>query len=121
MNIKLFDSEMKVMDVLWKDGEMRARDIAERLKREVGWSKTTTYTVIKKCLEKGAIARHDPHFVCRPLVMKEQVQEHETMELIEKMYDGEPDRLIAALIGSGKLSAAELRRLKELINRMENE
>jgi predicted transcriptional regulator len=118
--MKLFDSEIKVMDVLWKEGEMRARDIADRLKREVGWSKTTTYTVIKKCLEKGAITRIDPDFVCRPNVTKEEVQQFETMELIDRMYDGAPDRLIASLLDSGKLSAEEIRRLKNLINGMEN-
>ena len=46
MEIKLFDSELKVMDILWKEGDTSAKDIAEILNRQVGWSKTTTYTVI---------------------------------------------------------------------------
>ena len=54
MEIKLFDSELKVMDILWKEGDTSAKDIAEILNRQVGWSKTTTYTVIKKCINKGA-------------------------------------------------------------------
>ena len=53
MEIKLFDSELKVMDILWKEGDTSAKEIAEKLNEQVGWSKTTTYTVIKKCIDKG--------------------------------------------------------------------
>ena len=56
MEIKLFDSELKVMDILWKEGDTSAKEIAEKLNEQVGWSKTTTYTVIKKCIDKGAVA-----------------------------------------------------------------
>ena len=54
-NIKLFDSELKVMDVLWKDGDVPAKYVADTLNREVGWNKNTTYTLIKRCINKGAI------------------------------------------------------------------
>ena len=47
-NIKLFDSELKVMDVLWKDGDVPAKYVADTLNREVGWNKNTTYTLIKR-------------------------------------------------------------------------
>ena len=60
MEIKLFDSELKVMDILWKEGDTSAKDTAEILNRQVGWSKTTTYTVIKKCINKGATGRSEP-------------------------------------------------------------
>ena len=53
MEIKLFDSELKIMEILWKGGETTARSIAETLKEQIGWSKTTTYTVIKKCIDQG--------------------------------------------------------------------
>ena len=49
-NIKLFDSELKVMDVLWKDGDVPAKYVADTLNREVGWNKNTTYTLIKRCI-----------------------------------------------------------------------
>jgi predicted transcriptional regulator len=121
MEMKLFDSELKVMDVLWKEGDTTAKRIAEILNEQVGWSKTTTYTVIKKCIEKGAIRRIDPNFVCRPLVTKEQVREFETRELIHKLYDGAADQLIASLLGGKRLSSQEIRRLKELVGQLERE
>ena len=42
---KLFDSERRVMECLWDEGELSAKEIAERLNKKVGWSKTTTYTI----------------------------------------------------------------------------
>ena len=119
MTIKLFDSELKVMEILWKKGEATAKQIAATLLEEVGWSKSTTYTVIKKCIDKGAIERVDPNFVCRPLITKEQAQELETTELINKMYDGAADQLVASILGRKNLSPEEIKRLKQLVNKLE--
>ena len=46
MDIKLFDSELKVMDVLWKEGDKTAKYISDVLKDETGWNMNTTYTII---------------------------------------------------------------------------
>lgn len=119
MEIKLFDSELKIMDILWKEGDTTAKRIAEILKEQVGWSKTTTYTVIKKCLDKRAIKRSDPNFVCSPLVTIEQAQEIETTELINKMYDGAADQLVASILGRKNLSPEEIKRLKQLVENLE--
>ncbi|RXZ77541.1 BlaI/MecI/CopY family transcriptional regulator [Paenibacillaceae bacterium] len=119
MVMKLFDSELNIMEILWKEGDTPAKRIAEIAKEKVGWSKTTTYTIIKRCLDKGAIERHEPNFVCHAVVTREQAQEHETTELINKMYDGAPDRLIASLLGQKRLSTEEINRLKRLIDSME--
>lgn len=119
MDMKLFDSELKVMEVLWKEGDATAKRIAEVLKEQVGWSKTTTYTVIKKCIDKGALKRLDPNFVCSPLVTREQVRESETTELINKMYDGAADQLVASILGHRALSREEIERLKHMVEKLE--
>ncbi len=119
MPIKLFDSELKVMDVLWRKGDTTAKQIAEILKEQVGWNKTTTYTLIKRCIYKGAIERIEPHFICHPLVTIEQARELETTELINKMYDGSADQLVASILGRQNLSPEEIEKLKRLINIME--
>ena len=73
MELKLFDSERKVMEVLWDAAQdLPAREVARRLEQSVGWNKNTTYTVIKKCVEKEAIERREPNFQCHPLVSREQ-------------------------------------------------
>lgn len=116
MELKLFDSELKIMEILWEEGDISAKEIADKMKYSIGWSKTTTYTVIKKCIDKGAIQRVEPKFVCHPMVTREEIQQYETTELINKMYDGATDQLVAFLIKNKCLSTDELNRLKKLVN-----
>lgn len=115
MEIKLFDSELVVMEILWKNGDTTAKKIAELANAQVGWIKTTTYTIIKKCLDKGAIKRLEPNFLCHALLTKKQVQQEKTLELIDKMYDGAADQLVASLLGDKTLTPQELDRLKQLV------
>ncbi len=117
MDIKLFDSELKIMDILWKEGDLSARQIAQITKEKVGWSKTTTYTVIRKCVEKGAIERTDPGYICHAVLTKAEVRQYETEELINKVYDGNADYLAAYLIDQKKLSEEEIMRLREIVNK----
>lgn len=117
--VKLFDSELKVMDILWKKGDVTAKELAETLAKEVGWNKNTTYTLIKRCIKKGAIQRSEPHFVCHALIPKEKVQEAETNELISKLFDGSVDKLFASLIGRKELSASQIQKLKRIVDELE--
>ncbi len=116
---KLFDSELKVMNVLWRDGDVPAKHVADLLNRELGWNKNTTYTLIKRCMKKGAIERTEPNFMCHALIPKEKVQEAETDELIEKVYDGSADKLFAALLGRKKLSAEQIANLRQIVETYE--
>lgn len=113
--MKLFDSELRIMEVLWTYGDQSAKFIADTLKKSVGWSKTTTYTVIKKCIDKGAVSRTEPHFICHALVSKQEVIETETDEFIDRVYGGSPDMLVAYLLGNQKLSADEIDKLKKMV------
>ena len=121
MTEKLFSSEIRVMELLWKNGEMTTKEIASSLSESIGWSKTTTYTVIKKCVEKGAVLRRDPGFFCKAAVSKNEVQETEAFELIDRLFEGSPDLLVSALIGSGKISREQLQNLREMVRNMEDE
>ena len=116
--IKLFDSELKVMSVLWKEGDMPAKNIADTLNKKFGWNKNTTYTLIKRCIKKGAIERSEPKFICHALISKETVQEAETNELIDKMYEGSADMLFAALLSSKKISAKQIEELMKLVTEL---
>ena len=116
--MKLFDSELKVMDVLWRMGDRTAKQISDILKEETGWNMNTTYTVIKKCVAKEAILRTEPNFLCHALVTKEEIQAEETEELIGKLFDGSPDLLFASLLSRRKVSAEQIQRLKEIVEEM---
>lgn len=117
--IKLFDSELKIMNVLWIRGDVPAKYIAEQLTREIGWNKNTTYTLIKRCIKKGAIERTEPNFMCHAKIPKETVQLAETNELIGKIYDGSVNNLFAALLGRKELSDAQIAKLRKIVDDME--
>ncbi len=119
MDVKLFDSELKIMGVLWREGDCTAKHISDVMKGETGWNINTTYTLIKRCIKKGAIERSEPNFMCHALILKEEVQAAETDELIDKIYDGSADKLFAALLGRKKLSGDQLEKLKQLVDELE--
>ena len=119
MNVKLFDSELKIMSVLWKEGDSTAKHISDVLKEETGWNVNSTYTLIKRCIKKGAIERSEPNFMCRALIPQEDVQAAETKELINKVYDGSEDKLFAALLGKKSLSKEQIEKLKQIVKEME--
>ena len=119
MEGKLFDSELKVMGVLWREGDVTASHVAQVLGDEVGWNPNTTYTLIKRCIKKGAVERREPKFVCHALVTQEEVQRSETDELVDKVYDGSADKLFAALLGRKRLSKEQIDHLKSIVDDME--
>jgi predicted transcriptional regulator len=118
MDIKLFDSELKVMETLWREGDQSAGDLAKILKKEIGWNRNTTYTVIKKCIDKGAIERYEPNFMCRAIISKEQVQSYETSELIDKMFDGSKEKFFAAFLDGKNLTNDEVEQLRQIVSRL---
>lgn len=107
------------MDVLWREGDATAKHISDVLKEEIGWNMNTTYTLIKRCMKKGAIERTEPHFMCHALIPKEEVQLAETNELIDKIFDGSANKLFAALLGKKHLSDEQLEKLKQIVDELE--
>ena len=115
MDVKLFDSELKVMEVLWEQGPKTAKEVVDVLSERIGWNKNTTYTVIKKCIEKGAIERREPNFLCTPLVTKDEVARSETEQLIDKMFGGSSELFFSSFLKNQGLSEADAQRLARMI------
>ena len=113
--MKLFDSEWKVMEVLWQENDRTAKEISLRLADSIGWTKITTYTVIKKCIDKGAIERREPNFICHATITKQQAQKEEADTLVEKVFGGSAELLFASILSDRSLSKEELARLKALV------
>lgn len=112
--IKLVDSELNVMNVLWTFGDTTAKSISEILKERIGWNINTTYTIIKRCINKGAISRKEPNFLCHAEISKRKVQQYELTEFINKLFDGAAEKLFAALIDNEELSREEIQKLKDM-------
>ena len=86
--IRIHEGELNVMELLWSNNSLAAKDIARIIKEYIGWEKNTTYTVIKRLIDKGAVTREDPGFICRANVSKKEIQIIETKALLDKLYNG---------------------------------
>lgn len=117
--MKLFDSEWRVMDILWQLNDLTAKELSLRLAKSVGWNKNTTYTVVKKCIEKGAIERREPNFVCHALISKQQAQKEEADALVDRVFGGSAELLFASILSDRSLSKEELERLRTLVEAQE--
>ena len=117
MHDKLFDSEAKVMEILWDKGAISAKEISLIAADSIGWNKNTTYTVIKKLEAKGFIKRDEPGFICTPLVSREEIQKSEASSLLNKVFGGSRKALFSALLEDEKLTDKEIKELKDLIDK----
>lgn len=115
MKEKLFDSEAKVMEILWSKGPLSAKEISLIAADTIGWNKNTTYTVIKRLEAKGFLRREDPGFLCTPLISQSEMQKVEVESFVKKVFGGSKKALFSALIEDEPLSESEIEALKKLI------
>ena len=114
--IRLHEGELNVMELLWSNKALAAKDIAKIIKEYIGWEKNTTYTVIKRLIDKGAITREDPGFICRANVTKRKIQDIETQALLNQLYNGSVSNFITTYLAEQKLSGTDLAELKKIIS-----
>jgi predicted transcriptional regulator len=115
-DIRLHEGELNVMELLWSNKVLAARDISKIIKEYIGWEKNTTYTVIKRLIDKGAIKREEPGFLCRAAISKKTVQTIETKALLDKVYNGSLCTFLSDYLKNQDLSRAEIMELERIIN-----
>ena len=114
---KIFDSELKLMELIWEREPVSAKDLSILAATALEWNKNTTYTVLKKLDAKGFIKRSDPNFICTSLISRDQVQKSETKSLTEKLFGGSKRALFSALLEDEELTADDIAELKDMINK----
>lgn len=114
---KLFDSELKVMEIVWANEPVSAKQISLIAANTIGWNKNTTYTVIKKLEAKGFIRREEPGFICTAVVSQDEIQKSETQSLVNKLFGGSKKALFSALLEDETLSADDIQDLREMIEK----
>ena len=115
----MFDSEIKIMDIIWNSDPngVTAKEISLIAERTIGWNKNTTYTVIKKMIEKGYVKRDEPGFVCSALVRREEIQKTETQGLIKRFFGGSKKALMSSLLENETCTEEELNEFREMISK----
>lgn len=115
----LSDAELTIMEILWSGGPQRARDIAAQARAKTGWEKNTVYTMLGRLIEKGAVERAEPDFLCTAKVEKSDVLRRQTNALLEKLYAGSAKMFLRAFIREQKLSRRDLEELLRTIDEKE--
>ena len=115
--MKLYDSEMKIMELIWKNEPVSAKELSLLAQNDIGWNKNTTYTVIKKVIEKGYVKREDPDFICSSLISREEVSKNETKNLIDRLFGGSKKALFSALLEDEELTPDDIAALREMIDK----
>ena len=115
-DIRLHEGELNVMELLWSNQSLSAKDIAKIIKDYIGWEKNTTYTVIKRLIDKGAVVREEPGFICKAVVTKAEIQRIETRVLFDKLFGCDIGNFFKEYLANEKLGAEEIRELRKIVD-----
>jgi len=112
---KLFTGELKLMELLWENEGVTAKELSLLAGEKIGWNKNTTYTVIKKLVAKEMIKREEPDFRCYSLIKREAIGHQEVKMLINSFYGGSIKALVSSFMAEANLSEEEAEELRKMI------
>ena len=112
--VKIYDSEYRFCLLLWEHEPINSTKLAALCKEQLGWSKATTYTVIRRLSERGIIKNENA--TVSSLIAKEEAQQAEMEELLEKTFEGSLPAFLVAFGNCHHLSEKEIRQLEMLIH-----
>ncbi|MDO5401624.1 MAG: BlaI/MecI/CopY family transcriptional regulator [Eubacteriales bacterium] len=111
---KIFESEYRFCLILWEHAPVNSTRLVELCKAQLGWSKATTYTVIRRLAERGVLKNENA--TVTPLISKAQAQESRLEEMVEETFEGSVPAFIAAFSRSKRLRREELEQLQSFID-----
>lgn len=116
---KIFESEYRFCLILWENEPVNSGKLVQLARKQLGWSKATTYTVIRRLCERGVLKNENT--IVSSLVSKEEAQRSRLEEMVKETFEDSMPAFIAAFSRSKKLTRQEVDQLKELIDRYEEE
>ena len=116
---KIFESEYRFCLILWENEPVNSTRLVELCREGLGWSKATTYTVIRRLAERGILKNENT--IVSSLISKEEAQKSRLEEMVEETFEGSMPAFIAAFSRSKKLTRQEVDQLRALIDSFEEE
>ena len=111
---KIFESEYRFCLILWDNEPVNSTKLVELCKTQLGWSKATTYTVIRRLSERGILKNENT--IVTALISKEEAQKSRLEEMVEETFEGSMPAFIAAFSKSKRLTRSEVEQLQALID-----
>ena len=112
---KIFESEYRFCLILWEHEPVTAAELVKLCQAQLGWKRTTTYTVIKRLGERGVVQNKDG--VVTALVSREAAQVSEIDELMEKKFQGSLPAFLAAFARRQSLTEKEIEEIRRIIEK----
>ena len=112
--LKLCESDFRFMSILWEHEPLSSGELVTLCTAELGWKKSTTYTVLKKLCQRG-FAQNEGSVVIA-LVPRDRVQAYESERLVERTFGGSLPVFLASFLGGKTISDEEAAELKRLID-----
>ncbi len=116
---KIFESEYRFCLILWENEPVGSAELARLCAEKLHWSRTTTYTVIKRLSDRGVLKNEKA--VVTSLVSKEEVQAFEIDELVDKTFEGSLPAFVAAFAKTKKLSHKDIDEIQAMIDAFRRE
>jgi BlaI family penicillinase repressor len=117
--LKLSESEYRFATIVWENEPLGSGELVKLCAQELGWKKSTTYTVLKKLCNRGVLQNIDA--TVTSLVKQEQVQKYQSEQFIKRTFGGSLPRFITAFMDDKTLSRQEADELKKLIDSYKEE
>lgn len=112
-NLKIFDAEYRFMCIVWEKEPINSTELVKLCQDKFGWKKSTTYSVIKRLSERGALKNENA--VVMALVSRLQVQKYESEQILEKTFGNSLPSFITAFLQDKKLTQEEAEQIKKMI------
>jgi predicted transcriptional regulator len=118
-HMKPTKAELEILQALWKLGPATVRQVHEEIGRKTGY--TTVLKLMQILHEKGLVAREEAGraHVYKPCVSEQSTMSEFMRELVARVFDGSPARLVMQALGVGKTSREELAKIRSLIDELE--
>ena len=111
---QIWDSEYRFMCIVWANAPVGSGKLVELCAAELGWKKSTTYTVLKRLCQRGLFENRDGTVI--PLLSKEEFDARQSEEFVEESFGGSLPQFLAAFTRRKKLSDQEVAALQALID-----
>ena len=120
---QISDAESRIMEALWRKSPLTPEQIIATVGPENGWAPATVKTLITRLLKKNAIAgaREADGYFYRPLIARADWVQSESQGLLDRLFKGEVAPLVAHFAEHRQLSSKDLRQLKALISKIEDD
>ena len=115
---KIHEGEYRFCLIMWEHAPISAAQLAKLCQDQLGWKRTTTYTVIKRLGERGILKNEDG--VVTALISKEDAQAYEIDELVEKRFEGSLPAFLTAFTKRQTLTDSDLDEVQQMIDRIRN-